>query len=490
MVTKYKAIYLELLADIQNGTYQMGSLLPTEAELSKRFLVNRHTVRRSLSMLMEEGYIERTPGKGSVVIAYSQEIANNGVQKVKYIFPIHKAENKKLPSAIETIAKWFMRLNPDVEIILAPYEHTRFELAYDMKDLFWGPIPTIVRFSYVADYAFSGALLPLEEFADFHETASCLDSRLIYKTKNQNDELHIHSIPTMMAGWGMACNLTLFKQLGFTEDDIPRTWVELKSLFNEISSRGRGQGIKPAEMLLLDGMQTITRFLPYIYTANGGELIHNNNPAEIKLSSEGCRKFAALFRDFFVKDYFFLEEREQGFLNGNAVFKLSSTSNGILTLKNNMPESEIVFCPIPYCDDYGKNCTIIRGDFSGIMKNTIHSEKAKEASWRFLKFLISEEAQKILCEARSDAIPVRGDMYPVVEALGKDRVDIYNYTVCYGRSAIDLPKNTEIQNIMRRSFINAITGTEEISTALENGQALIDSYLKPESFLDFEKSVI
>lgn len=44
-----------------------GDKLPTEFELSRQFMVNRHTVRRALSDLQEKGMVESTQGRGSYV---------------------------------------------------------------------------------------------------------------------------------------------------------------------------------------------------------------------------------------------------------------------------------------------------------------------------------------------------------------------------------------------------------------------------------------
>jgi phosphonate metabolism transcriptional regulator PhnF len=44
-----------------------GDKLPTEDQLSRQFMVNRHTVRRALSDLQDKGIVESTQGRGSYV---------------------------------------------------------------------------------------------------------------------------------------------------------------------------------------------------------------------------------------------------------------------------------------------------------------------------------------------------------------------------------------------------------------------------------------
>ena len=44
-----------------------GSQIPTESELASEFYVSRTTIRNALKALEQEGKIERTPGRGTVV---------------------------------------------------------------------------------------------------------------------------------------------------------------------------------------------------------------------------------------------------------------------------------------------------------------------------------------------------------------------------------------------------------------------------------------
>lgn len=54
-------------AEIAGGHYRPGDRLPTEAELSARFGVNRHTVRQALAHLAEAGTVRSRRGAGVFV---------------------------------------------------------------------------------------------------------------------------------------------------------------------------------------------------------------------------------------------------------------------------------------------------------------------------------------------------------------------------------------------------------------------------------------
>jgi GntR family phosphonate transport system transcriptional regulator len=63
----WESIAGTLAEEIARGHWSVGQRLPTEAELSARFGVNRHTVRRSLAALGEEGLVHSRRGAGVFV---------------------------------------------------------------------------------------------------------------------------------------------------------------------------------------------------------------------------------------------------------------------------------------------------------------------------------------------------------------------------------------------------------------------------------------
>jgi GntR family phosphonate transport system transcriptional regulator len=66
-VALWRQIATRLQQDIDAGVYQPGGRLPTEAELSQQFRVNRHTVRRALDELSRGGLVRVEQGRGSFV---------------------------------------------------------------------------------------------------------------------------------------------------------------------------------------------------------------------------------------------------------------------------------------------------------------------------------------------------------------------------------------------------------------------------------------
>ncbi len=66
-VSLWRQIAGRLQQDIGSGIYSPASRLPTEAQLSSQFRVNRHTVRRALEELSRAGLVRVEQGRGSFV---------------------------------------------------------------------------------------------------------------------------------------------------------------------------------------------------------------------------------------------------------------------------------------------------------------------------------------------------------------------------------------------------------------------------------------
>lgn len=91
--TKYNIVADYLKDKFEKFDIRMGERIPTEHELMKKFNVSRHTVRQSLQILENQGYISRQQGRGTFC-TYSPKIkkTNNNIGIIttyisEYIFP-------------------------------------------------------------------------------------------------------------------------------------------------------------------------------------------------------------------------------------------------------------------------------------------------------------------------------------------------------------------------------------------------------------------
>lgn len=74
----YEQILHSLKGKILSGVYKKGELLPSEKELIEEYSVSRITVRKTLAILAEMGFVETIQGRGSVVLFELSNIQEDG----------------------------------------------------------------------------------------------------------------------------------------------------------------------------------------------------------------------------------------------------------------------------------------------------------------------------------------------------------------------------------------------------------------------------
>lgn len=67
-MSKFNEIFFDLESAILNQEYLPGDLLPSENSLAQQYNVSRETIRKALTLLLENGYIQKQQGKGSIVL--------------------------------------------------------------------------------------------------------------------------------------------------------------------------------------------------------------------------------------------------------------------------------------------------------------------------------------------------------------------------------------------------------------------------------------
>ena len=67
-MSKYQIVYQDLLHKIKTEEIKANTYLPSENELMELYDVSRDTIRKSLNLLLQNGYIQKSKGKGSLVL--------------------------------------------------------------------------------------------------------------------------------------------------------------------------------------------------------------------------------------------------------------------------------------------------------------------------------------------------------------------------------------------------------------------------------------
>lgn len=114
-MNKYEMIYHDLLTKIKQKIIKPNTYLPSENELMKQYNASRDTIRKSLNLLLQNGYIQKNKGKGSLVLDMDRiAFPVSGVTSFKEL-------QKTLNRDVETIVNVFLEENPSDELKDALY---------------------------------------------------------------------------------------------------------------------------------------------------------------------------------------------------------------------------------------------------------------------------------------------------------------------------------------------------------------------------------
>lgn len=94
---RYKVVYQYLKKNIITGNFIEGDLLPSENELCLQFEVTRPTVRQALNTLVQDGYIYKQHGKGSIVASSQKTL---GLLSFKGFTEVLRDSDQKIETKI------------------------------------------------------------------------------------------------------------------------------------------------------------------------------------------------------------------------------------------------------------------------------------------------------------------------------------------------------------------------------------------------------
>ncbi len=101
----YQPVYSQLVdilkKEIDSGTYPPGSWLPSEAKLKALYDVSSVTIRRAVRILVEQGLVETTRGKGTIVKCFNLDKVSFDLSRLHDLFkPLSKTRAALLDQRI------------------------------------------------------------------------------------------------------------------------------------------------------------------------------------------------------------------------------------------------------------------------------------------------------------------------------------------------------------------------------------------------------
>ncbi|MFI3173264.1 MAG: GntR family transcriptional regulator [Eubacteriales bacterium] len=81
---KHVKVYNQLYVLIQDGTYPIGTQLPSEPDLAAQMDVSRMTLRRALALLQEDNLIQNVRGKGNFIKDHTHSTISSNTQLIQH----------------------------------------------------------------------------------------------------------------------------------------------------------------------------------------------------------------------------------------------------------------------------------------------------------------------------------------------------------------------------------------------------------------------
>jgi GntR family phosphonate transport system transcriptional regulator len=116
-VSLWRQISESLIEDIRSGVLKDGAQLPADVAIAERFGVNRHTVRRAVSHLQNEGILRIERGRGTFVVSNVLEYRlGESTRFTANLLQNHRAPSRSVLSLQELSATAAVAQALDIEV--------------------------------------------------------------------------------------------------------------------------------------------------------------------------------------------------------------------------------------------------------------------------------------------------------------------------------------------------------------------------------------
>ena len=399
-------LYMRIKSDIINkitaGELKKGDRLPTERALAKTFRVSRVTIVGALSELVKEGIIKKIQGSGSYVNSdfiedeYSDIFTHiTGKATTEISFGVFKP-NLQYEFTIKTLARVFQLENPDirVKVVAINPASSSVDDIYLLK-IASGEAPTVGEFFLHADYAALNGLMPLENMPGFQELTETLYPQCYYRTKNADEEEHIHALASKINTRVVWANVDLMNEAGIKNTEkLPdmQTLTEWIKILGQYTSQQKKECYGCYTDIPFGWHGIISNF-PYLWPQE--QLTENHSlEAYIKfIKSTDCRQGFDNMADLYTSGNPAPTNGLDLFALGKVGIALTSSCWPIVLNELMVEKFNIKAYLIP-SEANEVPARSVMGSYSlGIFRSAVKSEAELDAAWKWIKFLFRKQQQ-------------------------------------------------------------------------------------------------
>ncbi|TVQ09326.1 MAG: sugar ABC transporter substrate-binding protein [Balneolaceae bacterium] len=310
--------------------------------------------------------------------------------------------------AQDLVAEW-NRDNPRIQVKLQALPAGQSSEEVLLSAMVAGTTPDICSNIWPGvtnDFIRAKGLYALDRFDDFEEVMAARVPGDIIESVRSADG-HIYQIPWKTNPIMVQYNVAMFEDAGI--DEFPRTYSEFLEAAAKITKDRSGDGRYDQWMGFRDirpiWWQRYYDYYTSYITASGGKTFFDKG--ELAIDRKASDQVFGFYQSLYNNGYFPRSSLQgNAFLYGIIATEFTGPWN-IAYLENNAPASlRYDFAPVPVPDDYVGD-TYSYGDHKNIV--IFSTTRHPEASWEFVKFLTTKEADyRLLSFARQ--IPVRKNL--------------------------------------------------------------------------------
>ncbi|HEM4070814.1 TPA: UTRA domain-containing protein [Streptococcus suis] len=110
-MSKYKKVYADIKEKIEQNIWQANQEMPTENELMEIYSYSKDTIRKALSLLEMDGYIQKRQGRNSIILDHNL-VRKPFVSELKTVSELNRSAHHQVQTELTNL--YIVQGQPDV----------------------------------------------------------------------------------------------------------------------------------------------------------------------------------------------------------------------------------------------------------------------------------------------------------------------------------------------------------------------------------------
>ena len=377
------------------------------------------------------------------------------------------------------VARW-NEANPTIQVVAQPIPAGQSSEEVLLAAIVAGTTPDLCSNIWpgiLYDFIRARGVLALDPLVGFDSVmAARVPAEL--RERFRSDDGHFYQIPWKTNPIMMLYNVDLFREAGLERP--PRTYSEYLDAAGRITADTDGNGSDDLWMGARDirpiWWQRYFDVYPLYVAASGGQTLFDRQ-GRLAMDDEALRDVFGFLQELYASGHY-----PRSTLQGNAFAqrRIATEFTGPWTggwLLENAPDVNFDFAPVPVPDDYAGE-SVTYGDYKNIaiFATTAHPEE----SWLFARYLVSEEADRLLL-TMTGQVPIRSGLLgdPELATFFDANPMMRRFAVQapLTRGVDPVPSLPEVLDAVAQSYERAIYGVETPAEAVASAKSRIQIIL-------------